>query len=120
MWSCWQNGVVLGGESAGSLRWHTSGTTDSFGDVRPFLDGLGFLPYSNAVHYSERRELFQQSIASGIVPGGHATDAGAGLHYEGTDLVATIADRRRAGAFRVARSANTGVCEESLQVRYLM
>ncbi|HET9118141.1 MAG TPA: Type 1 glutamine amidotransferase-like domain-containing protein, partial [Pseudonocardiaceae bacterium] len=117
---CWQRGVVLGGESAGSLCWHTGGTTDSFGDVRPFADGLGFLPYSNAVHYSDRRELFQQSIASGLLPDGYATEAGAGLHYEATDLVAAVADRREAGAFRVTRSANKGVREESLQVRYLM
>jgi peptidase E len=120
MRDCWENGVVLGGESAGSLCWHTGGTTDSFGNVRPIVDGLGFLPYSNAVHYGERRELFRRSIASGILPDGHATEAGAGLHYEGTDLVAAVADRRGAGAFRVTRSANTSVCEESLQVRYLI
>lgn len=116
---CWQSGVVLGGESAGSLCWHAGGTTDSFGHVRPFADGLGFLPYSNAVHYSERRELFQQSIASGLLPDGYATEAGAGLHYEGTELIAAIADRRSACAFHVIRSANKGVREKLLQVRYL-
>ena len=61
---CRESGVVLGGE------------------VRPLTDGLGFLPYSNAVHYGEQRELFQRGIASGVLPGGYATDAGAGLHYE--------------------------------------
>ncbi|MGH3934563.1 MAG: Type 1 glutamine amidotransferase-like domain-containing protein [Pseudonocardiaceae bacterium] len=120
MRDCWQNGVVLGGESAGSLCWHTAGTTDSFGNVRPLSDGLGFLPYSNAVHYGERRELFQRSIASGLLPDGYATDAGAGLHYENTDLVAAVADRKGVGAYRVTRrSADGGVCEQSLQVRYL-
>lgn len=120
MYNCWRSGVVLGGESAGSLCWHTGGTTDSFGNVRPLVDGLGLLPYSNAVHYTQRRELFQQSIASGILTDGYATEAGAGLHYEGTDLVAAVVDRRGAGAFRVSRrSANGGVCEEPLQVRYL-
>lgn len=117
---CWRNCVVLGGESAGSLCWHTAGTTDSFGDVRPLADGLDFLPYSNAVHYSERRELFQRCIASGLLPDGYATDAGAGLHYEDTDLVAVVADRKGAGAYRVtSRSADGGVREESLQVRHL-
>lgn len=120
MRDCWQNGVVLGGESAGSLCWHVGGTTDSSGDIRHFADGLGFLPYSNAVHYDERREFFHQCIASGALPDGYATDAGAGLHYEGTDLVAAIADRKRAGAYRVTRrSADCGVCEEPLEVRYL-
>lgn len=117
---CWLNGVVLGGESAGSLCWHTGGTTDSFGDVQPLADGLGFLPYSNSVHYDERREFFQHCIASGILPDGYATDAGAGLHYEDTDLVAAIADRKRAGAYRVTRrSPEGGVSEEPLEVRYL-
>jgi len=104
--ACWQNGVVLGGESAGSLCWHVAGTTDSFGEVRPFTDGLGFLPYSNAVYYRERLELFQQCIATGVLPDGYATDAGAGLHYEGTDLIAAIADRKGAGAYRVTHPAS--------------
>ncbi|MGH3911836.1 MAG: Type 1 glutamine amidotransferase-like domain-containing protein [Pseudonocardiaceae bacterium] len=117
---CWQSGVVLGGESAGSLCWHTGGTTDSFGEVRPLNDGLGFLPYSNAVHYRERRELFQQGVASGVLHDGYATDSGAGLHYEETDLVAVIADRKSAGAYRVTRSsADCAVSEELLDVTYL-
>ncbi|MEO9104936.1 MAG: peptidase E [Pseudonocardiaceae bacterium] len=120
MRDCWQSGVVLAGESAGSLCWHSGGTTDSFGDVRPLADGLGFVPYSNAVHYGERRELFQRCIASGALPDGYATDAGAGLHYESTELVAAVADRKGAGAYRITRrSADGGVCEESLEVRYI-
>lgn len=117
---CWQRGVVLGGESAGSLCWHAGGTTDSFGEVRPLRDGLGFLPCSNAVHYGERRELFQRCIASGELPDGYATDAGAGLHYEGTDLVAAVADRKNARAYRVKRNAaGGGVTESPLQMIYL-
>lgn len=88
--------------------------------MRPLTDGLDFLPYSNAVHYGERRELFQRCIASGVLPDGYATDAGAGLHYEGTDLVAAIADREHADAYRVTRrSANGGVFEEPFEVTYL-
>src|SRR6266540_3852750 len=33
---CWECGVILGGESAGSMCWFASGTTDSFGQVRTF------------------------------------------------------------------------------------
>lgn len=117
--NCWQNGVVLGGESAGSLCWHTGGTTDSFGDVRPLNNGLGFLSYSNAVHYAERREPFQRCVASGALPDGYATDAGAGLHYEGTDLVSAIADRKHAYAYHVSRRSDGGVREEPLDMTYL-
>ena len=43
--------MVLAGSSAGSVCWHVGGPTDSFRDaLDPFLDGLGFLPYSNGVH----------------------------------------------------------------------
>ncbi|MFN2496632.1 MAG: peptidase E [Pseudonocardiaceae bacterium] len=117
---CWQGGVVLGGESAGSLCWHAAATTDSFGEVRPLADGLGFLPYSNAVHYGERRELFQRCIGAGVLPDGYATEAGAGLRYEGTDLVAAIAARKNACAYRVTRQSADGmVCEEPLEVTQL-
>jgi hypothetical protein len=41
----WEAGVVLTGGSAGSLCWHTGGTTDSFGpELRAWTDGLGFVP----------------------------------------------------------------------------
>lgn len=116
---CWQAGVVLAGESAGSLCWHKGGTTDSFGEVRGWTDGLGFLPYSNAVHYRERRALFQGLIGSGELPDGYATDAGAGLLYRGTELVEAVSDRKSAGAYRVTRNPDGGVTEVRLDVRRL-
>lgn len=45
--AAWQAGVVLTGISAGSICWHTGGTTDSFGaQLQPVTDGLGFVPYA--------------------------------------------------------------------------
>ncbi len=115
--SCWQAGIVLAGESAGSLCWHTHAVTDSYGGVRGVADGLGFLPHGNAVHYDDgdQRTAFHHLIANGHRDG-YATDTGAGLHYEGTTLVAAIADRPRAGAYRVTRSPTGGVHEEPLDV----
>jgi len=79
----WQAGVVLAGVSAGSVCWHVGGTTDSFGpDLRPVTDGLALLPYSNGVHYDsepQRRPVFQQLIAEGVLPDGYATDDGRNL-----------------------------------------
>lgn len=61
----WEAGVVLTGVSAGSLCWHAGGTTDSFGpDLQP-IDALGFLPWSNGVHYDsepQRRVLFHELV----------------------------------------------------------
>ncbi|QWF83108.1 hypothetical protein HUW46_06548 [Amycolatopsis sp. CA-230715] len=116
---CWQAGTVLAGESAGSLCWFAGGTTDSFGDVQAIKDGLGLLPYANAVHYADRRTQFRQLIADGTLPTGYATDAGAGLHFEGTELVAAISDRKNAGAYLVERRDQGAAVENSLDVRRL-
>ncbi|OHV25130.1 peptidase E [Parafrankia soli] len=101
----WEAGVVLGGVSAGSLCWHTGGTTDSFGpDLRPVTNGLGLLPHSNTPHYDSepaRRPLYQRLVAEGTLPAGWATDDGAGLHFRGTELVEAVADRPDAHAWRV-------------------
>ncbi|ANN19148.1 peptidase E [Amycolatopsis orientalis] len=116
---CWEAGVVLAGESVGSLCWFTGGTTDSFGEVRAVSDGLGLLPYSNAVHYADRREQFHQLIADETLPAGYATDAGAGLHFEGTELIGAISDRKNAGAYWVERASDGSVSETPLEVRRL-
>ena len=50
MREAWQAGVVLTGVSAGSICWHSGGTTDSFGPLlRPVTDGLALVPFSNTV-----------------------------------------------------------------------
>ena len=113
---CWRQGVVLGGESAGSLCWFSGGTTDSFGDVQPFTGGLGFLPFANAVHYGDRRDQFRDCIGSGVLPDGYATDTGAGLHFSDSEPVAAISDRKNAGVYKLARLTGGTIKEESLDV----
>ena len=119
----WQAGVVLGGVSAGSICWHTGGTTDSFGPtLRPITNGLGFLPYSNGVHYnseSQRRPLFHSLIADGTLPDGFATDDGVGLVYSGIELVEAVADRPDCFAYRVSREAGARVDEQVIEPRRL-
>jgi peptidase E len=118
----WRAGVVLAGVSAGSLCWHVGGTTDSFGPkLRPVTDGLGWLPYSNGVHYDseeQRRPLFQRLIADGTLPGGYATDDGVGLLYRDTEMVEAVTEVRGKGAYRVGRQVD-GVVEERIEPRAL-
>lgn len=120
---CWQAGVVLGGVSAGSLCWHVGGTTDSFGpSLRPVTNGLGFLPYSNGVHYDseeQRRPLYHRCVADGTLPPGYATDDGVGLHYSGTELVEAVADRPGAFAYRVERGPDSTAVETLIEPRLL-
>ena len=118
----WESGVVLAGVSAGSICWHVGGTTDSFGvELRPVTNGLGFLPYSNGVHYDSeerRRPLFHRLIADGTLPTGYATDDGVALHYIDETLHKVVAETSGKYAYHVARTS-TGVEETRLEPEIL-
>ena len=111
MRSAWEAGVVLTGVSAGSICWHTGGTTDSFGPtLRPITDALAFVPYSNGVHYDsepQRRPLFRRLIAEGNLPPGYATDDGTGVLYRGTDFVEAVSEKDGARAHYVDTEGET-------------
>ena len=113
MHAAWQAGVVLTGISAGSICWHVGGTTDSFGpDLRPVTDGLGFVPFSNGVHYDseeERRPLLQRLVGDGTLPSAYATDDGAGVLYRGTEFVEAVAENGSAGAYFVESGVETAL-----------
>jgi len=117
----WQAGVVLGGVSAGSICWHTGGTTDSYGPgLDPVTDGLALVPYANGVHYdseARRRPLVHSLVGDGTLGRTYCTDDGAGLVYRGTDLVEAVAERDGAGAYVVERDASGTVVEQRLDVR---
>ena len=119
----WQAGVVLGGISAGSICWHQGGSTDSFGpELRGFTDGLGWLPYSNGVHYDaeeQRRPKMHELIAAGTLGDGYATDNGAGLLYRGTTMVEAVAEREGPRAYELRRAADGSVAETPLPTRVL-
>ncbi len=109
----WEAGVVLTGGSAGSLCWHTGGTTDSFGpELRPWTDGLGLVPGSTCPHYdseARRRPLYQRLVQEGALDPGYATDDGVGLHYVDRVLAEAVTDREGASAYRVDRDGEVPV-----------
>ena len=117
----WLAGIVLGGGSAGSICWHQGGTTDSFGPDLRQVAALGWLPYSNGVHYdseAQRRPLFQKLIGEGALTDGYATDDGVGLYYRGTELVEAVSEVRGKGAYSVRRVGDRAV-EERIEPRLL-
>jgi peptidase E len=118
----WEAGVVLGGVSAGSICWHTGGTTDSFGpELRVVTGGLGLLPYGNGVHYDSetaRRPAVHAAVASGELGETYCTDDGAGLLYRGTHLAEAVSERSSGGAYVVRQESGTAT-EEKLDVRRL-
>lgn len=121
MREAWEAGVVLAGVSAGSICWHAGGTTDSYGPrLRAVVNGLALLPYGNGVHYNseqERRPLLHRLVADETLPESYATDDGAGLHYIGTELVESVAERPNARAYHLIRGADGRVKESRLQPR---
>jgi peptidase E len=117
----WQKGVVLCGGSAGSLCWFADAVSGFHAGPARQVEGLGFLPWSNAVHYDEepgRRNAFMQAIADGIRPGYGVGDAAA-LHFIGTELSEVIASRAGARASYVSADADGAVTERALDVRDL-
>ena len=121
---CWEAGVLLAGPSAGSLCWHVGGPTDSWSDqLAPFTDGLGLIPYSNAVHDDladqPRRQVYRDLVAAGALPGGYATEDGVGLHYLGTELAEAVTVRRGARAWRVEPDGIGGALERAITPRQI-
>lgn len=80
-----EQGIILGGVSAGSICWYKGGATDSFGKIlRPLANGLGFLNYSTCVHYdseAQRRPLYHKLISDGVLSNGYATEDDVSLHF---------------------------------------
>lgn len=119
----WEQGVILGGVSAGSICWHIGGTTDSFGtDLRPITNGLGFLPYSSGVHYDseeQRRPLFHKLIGDGTLPEGYATDDRVNIHFLNITLHQAVSDTAGKFAYHVYRDEAGLVKEEKIEPRLL-
>ena len=67
----------------------------------------------------QRRPLYQQLVADGTLPPGHATVDGVGLVYRGTELVEAVADRSGAAAYRVERGPDGRAVETRIEPRRL-
>jgi dipeptidase E len=117
----WRAGVVMCGGSAGSLCWF-SHAVSSFHEGPPrLIEGLGLLPWSNAVHYAEepsRRGAFLDAVAGGMPPG-YGVGDGAALHFVGTELAEVVSSRPGARAVHVTTDGARRASERALPVRYL-
>jgi len=122
MREAWGAGVVLAGVSAGSICWHSGGTTDSFGpSLRAVTDGLALVPYANGVHYDSepgRRPLLQRLVGDGTLQEAYATEDGVGLHYEGTTLVEAVSEVAGKTAYHLIRD-DGALVETPLPTRLL-
>ena len=117
----WQAGVVMCGGSAGSLCWFAEAVSAFHDGPARRLAGLGFLPWSNAVHYCDepgRRSAFRDAIATGMAPGYGVGDAAA-LHFVGTELAEVVCSRPGARAVYVSAASDGDVVERELEARCL-
>ncbi|MGK2931977.1 MAG: Type 1 glutamine amidotransferase-like domain-containing protein [Solirubrobacterales bacterium] len=96
----WERGIILCGLSAGSLCWFDEGLT-GYQDASKRVLGLGFLPFSNMVHFkagSDRHKVYESELKEGLRPGFAAAD-GAALHFVDTQLAQVVASRPEARAY---------------------
>jgi peptidase E len=118
--SAWESGAVLSGVSAGMICWFQKSVTDSFGDLEPLHDGLGFLDGSACPHYDDepgRRPRYHELVRTGF-PAGYAADSGAALHFVGKSFTEAVSLRPEAAAYRVELEGDR-VVERRLPTRYL-
>ena len=119
--AAWEDGVVLGGASAGSICWFEHGVTDSVAGPLTAMPCLGFLAGSNCPHYDSeplRRPSYRRMVARGELPGGLAAEDGVALHFEGTRLKRIVGNRRGAAAWELRRSGRRAI-ETRLAAKFL-
>ena len=117
----WRAGVVMCGGSAGSLCWFAHAVSSFHEGPARTIEGLGLLPWSNAVHYEEepgRRTAFTTAVAGGIPPGYGVGDAAA-LHFVGTELFEVVSSRPGARAVYVCTDGKGQTNERELPARFL-
>jgi dipeptidase E len=111
----WNRGIVLAGISAGSMCWFQYGVTKSHGTPRA-AEGLGFLPFSNSVHWrseTERRIYFRRAVRDGDLPPGFGVDDGTALLFAGTEFAEAAKTQASAGARFVTPDEESDIyCDE--------
>ena len=101
----WDQGIVLGGASAGSLCWFEEGTTDSRPKELTTVKCLGFMKGSHCPHYDrepDRRPLYQKLIGSGEMKPGYACDNDAGIYFEDNEVKRVVCTRAGAKVYYVS------------------
>lgn len=90
-----RRGTVLAGISAGMNCWFEASSTDSFGDVAPLRDGLGWLHGGACPHYlgePGRRELLHQWVATGDMPDTWAADDNVAIIWNNQAIIDIITE----------------------------
>lgn len=117
----WDQGIVLGGGSAGSICWFEQGSTDSRPVTLSAMDALGFLEGSHCPHYyteGPRRDSYHDMIMNGSLKPGYALDDRVGLLFEGQELKKVVSSRKGTKGFHVSKT-NGKIVEKELKAEVL-
>lgn len=112
----YDNGVVMGGGSAGSLCWFNGGTTDSRPKKLSIVEGMKFIDKSHCPHYNtekSRRPLYHNNILSGQLTDGYACDDRSAIHFIDEEVFTSISLDGDNHSFYVHIN-NNGKIEEQL------
>jgi peptidase E len=100
----WENGTILSGPSAGAICWFEGSVTASLGEgIKPFREGLAFIPGSFCPHYEDdqaRTATYRSLIARGF-PAGIGAPETVAVRFSETDLADVVTARPGATAHRV-------------------
>jgi peptidase E len=117
----WEQGIVLGGGSAGSICWFEQGSTDSRPVALSAMNALGFLKGSHCPHYyteGPRRDSYHEMILDGRLMAGYALDDRVGLLFEGQELKKVVTSREGSKGFHVSK-VNGKILEKELKAEVL-
>lgn len=117
----YENGVVLGGGSAGSLCWFEQGTTDSRPGKLTTVEGLGLISGSHSPHYDgegERKPLYMSKIKSGEYQPGYACDNKAGIYFENEEVKQVVSLDQKSNAYFVGMSG--GEVKETIRQKIVL
>jgi peptidase E len=117
---CWNEGVLIVGQSAGAMCWFQGGITSSSGEPT-VASGFGLLPGSACVHYLSdpaRRRHFLRAISGGQLEPGLGLEDQTGALFEDTELAETVTARDGAAVWEVTPE-NAGAREVELHSRRL-
>ncbi|CAN5453325.1 Type 1 glutamine amidotransferase-like domain-containing protein [soil metagenome] len=111
---CWEEGILICGQSAGAMVWFEQGITSSSGEPAP-AKGLGLLPGSACVHYlsePQRRRRLIEEVGAGRMPAGIGMEDQTGALFEGSRMAEAFVAREGAKVWRV-EAADGGAARES-------
>lgn len=114
-------GTVLAGISAGMNCWFEASSTDSYGELAPLRDGLGFLPGGACPHLlgeERRRSCLREWVYSGEMPTTYAADDHVALLWSDGQLVEAWGEAPDHPAYRVYLQCDE-VVEDEIPVRQL-